>query len=241
MEPTRTRIRQNTIVFVTGPKGSGKSYALDKYFTAKHPRVIHLDFVGEIAEKYPDAIETIGFRETMEQLRAFAVANETEWNIVAVFPEHQWEELPDLFTALCPQYQGRHTPMSVSQAFGGIALECSECDIILPNNAARDGRAARNMIKRARHERLDLYLGTQRPQECSRLCTSQADFVIAFQMHEPRELDYLSRGVGSAFAERVRLLRQYHSLWFNRATHQIAERDAKGKWVTPDATAGEAI
>lgn len=226
------RIRKNTIAFTTGPKGSGKSVLLDRYFTSRAPRVIHLDFVGEIHEKYPDAPETVGLLATVTKLQEFARAGLMEWHLIAVFPEHFQHELPKLFTLLCPVYEGHAlTRVGISRAFGGVALECSECDVILPNSFGDSTRAARNMLKRGRHERLDLYLGTQRPQECSRVVTSQADYIIAFQMHEPRELEYLARGAGIEFAERVRLLPQFHSLWFHRSTRAIVEMDKDGQVV----------
>ncbi len=226
------RVRRNVIVFATGPKGSGKSVLLHRYFTAHAPRVIHLDFVGEIHETYPDAPETVWLTATLEQLRAFARAGLPRWHLIAVFPEHHHADLPRLFGALCPAYEGKAAGrMGIAQAFGGIALECSECDVILPNSAATDTRAARNLLKRGRHVRLDLYLATQRPQECSRLCTSQADYIIAFQMHEPRELEYLAQGAGQAFADRVRVLPAYHSLWLQRATHVVVERGPDGAMI----------
>lgn len=234
MSHDEPRTRKNTIAFATGPKGSGKSFLLDRYFTSRAPRVIHLDFVGEVAEKYPDAIEAVGYDAVRAQLIELARSGAREWNLVAVFPEYRQAEMGRLFAALCPPYNGRATPMGISRAFGGVALECSECDVILPNSAGLNTMAARNMLKRGRHEQLDLYLGTQRPQECSRLCTSQADYVIAFQMHEPRELEYLARGAGEAFAARVRELPQYHSLWFHRATRGIVERNAAGEVVASD-------
>lgn len=232
------RVRENTIAMVIGPKGSGKSRLLDHYFTSRAPRVIHLDFVGEIGERYPGAIETVGLEATLAQLRAFAANSEMKWHLVAVFPEHRQHEMAALFRALAPEYNGKTTPPGIARAFGGIALECSECDIMLPNNASEETRAARNLLKRGRHERLDLFLATQRPQECSRLCTSQADFIVAFQTHEPRELDYLSRGAGEDFARRVRALPQYSSLWFARASRAIVERDKNGTIVQAARTTG---
>lgn len=223
--------RENEIVFVTGPKGSGKSYLIDEYFTTHAPRVIRLDFVGDVAEKYPDMPEAVGYDELLSTLRGFNRDRLPRWSVVAVFPEHRMHELPTLFAKLVPPYEGRGRAGGISRAFGGIALECTECDIILPNaNSAATG-AARNMLKRGRHEGLDLYLATQRPAECNRLCTAMADYTIALHTHEPRDLDYLSRGVGEDFAAMVRALPEYHSAWFRRKGREILERDKNGEVV----------
>ena len=234
-------VRRNTVVFGTGPKGSGKTHTMNRFFVGHAPRVIHVDMVGEVIENYPDAIETVGARETILKLMEFARERRREWNLVAVFPEGRQRELAALCDALTPPYAGRAAQrVGVSRAFGGIALDCTECDILLPNAGGHDTRAARNMVKRARHELLDLFLATQRPPECSRLCTSQADIVFSLQTHEPRDLDYLRKGVGSAFADRVAELPQYHSLWFERATRKVVERGKDGAIVTHAAPLADA-
>lgn len=223
--------RENEIAFVTGPKGSGKSHLIDEYFTQYAPRVIRLDFVGDVAEKYPDMIEAVGYEQLIAALRRFNAERLAEWSVIAVFPEHKMHEIPELFAKLVPPYEGRGKVGGISRAFGGIALECTECDIILPNRSSYDTQAARNMMKRARHEALDLYLATQRPAECHRLCTAMADYTIALQTHEPRDLDYLSKGVGEDFAAMVRKLPRYHSAWFKRDGREILERDKDGEIV----------
>lgn len=224
----------NRIVIATGRKGSGKSHLIHRHFTSKAKRVIHLDFVGEIKKKIPTAVETIGLAATMEAIREMARQRKMEWNIVAVFPESEMWGLPRLCAQLVPTYGGEKAPIGIAKAFGGIALECTECDILLPIQGGAWSSSARSMMRRARHESLDLFLATQRPQDCHKLCTSMADFVISFKTTEPRELKYLRDGVGTSFALRVRDLSYRHSLWFRKDDELTVEIDADGNAVISD-------
>lgn len=226
-------IRENEIVFCCGKKGSGKSRLLYDYFVSENPRTISLDFVGEVKERNPNALQVVGYDALLGALRS--LVNVPRWHVAAVFDEYSMHELPKLFRLLCPPFNPDRR--SLSRAFGGIALECSECDVILPNGSATV--EARNMIKRGRHELLSLYFATQRPQECSRLCTAQADFVISFRMHEPNEMRYLARTVSPLYADLVKNLPTYHSAWYEAATGQVEVRDANGETTREFNVAGE--
>lgn len=221
--------RRNEIAFACGKKGSGKSKLINDYFAKKFPRVISLDFVGEIKERNPEAIEVVGYEKLVKMIRDLTNSQVEKWQIAAVFDEYQISsgELERLFNLLVPAY----TPekKGLSRILDGLTLECTECDVILPNQGA--SIAARNMVKRARHEKLNLLFATQRPQECNRLCTSQADWVISFRMHEPREIKYLSDSVSSRFTDEVRLLEQYCSAWYHAETGNVFIRDRDGATI----------
>jgi hypothetical protein len=217
-------VRENEIVFACGKKASGKSTLLYEYFVTANDRTISLDFVGEVKERNPNAVQCVGFDGVLATLRELTSARVMRWHIAAVFDEYTTHELPKLFRLLCPPFNpGRQ---SLSRTLGGLALECSECDVILPNGNATV--EAKNMIKRGRHELLSLYLGTQRPQECSRLCTSQADYIISFRMHEPNEMRYLARTVSNEYAEVVKRLPKYSSAWYCPAVGEVQVRDGDG-------------
>jgi hypothetical protein len=226
MAATVPLLRDNEIVFVAGKKASGKSTLLYEYFVANYPRTISLDFVGDVKERNPEAIEVVGYTALLAKLKELVAAGVHNWHVAAVFDSYTESELPNLFRLLCPPYNPQQ--VSFSRAIGGLALECSECDVILPNGGA--AVEARNMVKRGRHNLLSLFLATQRPQECSRLCTSQADYIISFAMHEPNELKYFGR-ISPRYASLLQSLPKFHSAWYVPATGQVAIRDGDGETV----------
>lgn len=226
MNATIPLLRDNEIIFCSGKKGSGKSTLLYEYFVANYPRTISLDFVGDVKERNPQAIEVVGYTALLGKLKELVAAGVQEWHVAAVFDSYSERELPNLFRLLCPPYNPQQ--VSFSRAIGGLALECSECDVILPNGGA--SVEARNMVKRGRHNLLSLFLATQRPQECSRLCTSQADYIISFAMHEPNELRYFNR-ISPRYASLLPTLPKFHSAWYVPATGQVAIRDGDGETV----------
>lgn len=57
-----------------------------------------------------------------------------------------------------------------------------------------------------RHNRQSIIAVARRPQELSRMATSQADVVVSFQQKEPRDMQYLRDLAGSEVAERIRNL-----------------------------------
>lgn len=219
-------LRENEIVFCAGKKGSGKSTLLYDYFVAPSPRTISLDFVGDVKERDPNAIEVVGYAPLIAKLQELVRAGIQRWHIAAVFDAYTESELPKLFRLLCPPYNpGKQ---SLTRALGGMALECSECDVILPNGGA--SIEARNMLKRGRHNLLSLYLATQRPQECSRLCTSQADYIISFAMHEPNELKYFAR-IAPRYSALLPHLPPFTSAWYDPASGRVEIRNGDGETV----------
>lgn len=220
---TAPLLRENEIVFCAGKKGSGKSTLLYDYFVTRSPRTISLDFVGDVKERNPHAMEVVGYAALLAKLSELVAARVERWHIAAVFDAYTERELPQLFRLLCPPYDP--VRISLPRALGGIALECSECDVILPNGGA--SVEARNMVKRGRHNLLSLLFATQRPQECSRLCTSQADFVISFAMHEPNELKYFAR-IAPRYSALLPHLPPFYSAWYEPATGLVEIRDPQG-------------
>jgi hypothetical protein len=169
----------------------------------------------------------VGYVQLVKTVLELHNSNVRRWHLQAVFDQYNEQDLPQLFRLLAPPFDPKKP--GLSRALGGIALECSECDVILPNGRA--SLEAKNMLKRGRHEQLSLFLGTQRPQECDRLCTSQSDYIISFRMHEPREMEYISKVVSPRFAEMVRQLPQYNSAWYHSPSGEVEQRDENGETV----------
>lgn len=208
--------RKNTIAFVCGVKGSGKSSLLRDAFTSQSPRVLTLEFTRwEALEYNPQAIQAIGLRDTLAKLKAVASAD--SWHIVAAIED---EDVPQLFALLAPKItQGG----GYSYAVGGMAVECGECDVIAPISFVRPEVA--NAFKRGRHYSLSLFMGTQRAHECARIVTAQADHVIIFRQHEPRDVQYLADSVSRPVARYIPTLPEHWHLWHEKATGRVYLRD----------------
>lgn len=209
--------RQNLISFVCGRKGAGKSQLLHEVFSNAHPRVITLDmtYSGEVLERDPNAIPAFTLAELANILDVCAA--QPSWHVAAELPAR---DVPALFEVLCPTSRG--TP-SYSRAVGGVAVECGEVDAIAPVGGTPD--IIDNAFKRGRHVLLSLFTGTQRPHECSRVVTSQADVVVAFSQHEPRDIEYLSRAISKPVGNLIRHLPKYHHVWYDQATGMVYVRD----------------
>lgn len=183
--------RENRIVTALGRKGSGKSYTLATQYIVHEPRVLTIDWTGESHEMYPHAIEAVGYRGTIETLREVVAVHLSDgtaarWHVIAVVSP---EDAGRLFAVLAPHYSGKNGPLPFTRKIGGLAVECGEIDRLAPSTGPQEEFA--NLVHRGRHTLTSLYLATRRPADCSRLITSQADEVISFAMHEPRDLKFL--------------------------------------------------
>lgn len=215
--------RRNLIAFVCGVKGSGKSELMHRAFTAPTPRVLTLEFARwETTARDPSAVRALGLAGTLRALERCAAY--AEWHVVAALDE---EDVPALFRVLCPPLSSGHDGYSV--AVGGMAVACAECDLIAP--IAHTDPIVRGAWKRGRHYQLSLYMGTQRPHECARIVTSQADHVITFAQYEPRDIRYMADNLSTAIAERIPRLPRYWCLWYERATGIVYVRDASYRTV----------
>lgn len=192
--------RRNLIGFACGMKGSGKSTVLAELFTATAPRVISLDVTGETQQRNPGAVPVYSLAELWDFFAVAAGGDELgapyeSWHVAAMLPD---AELPTLFHALAPP-PTRDGPAGLSRLFGGIAVECGECDAIAPNGRTRP--EVKEAFKRGRHHGLSLFMGTQRPSETDRLVSSQADWLCILAQSEPLDIEWIRRAVGHVAAD----------------------------------------
>lgn len=195
-------IRANFIGFSCGKRGSGKSYLLARY-SAKFPKRIVLDPLGEYLGAYEGASECGTLDETIDALEANLLTKAPRWTVVACIEP---SDVAKLAGALAPvgSLSGGY-----SRAVGGVVLECGEVDTIAPNNAGI-APEIRNLFQRGRHYRVSVLAATQRPRDVHRVVTSQADALWLFRQHELRDLDYIAKNTSEAVADVVKGLPQYH-------------------------------
>lgn len=223
--------RQNEIVFVTGKKGGGKSTALWRYFARFCDRLLTFDATGEIRERSPNAYEANGFEQTREALREIS-KRQPRWHIIAT--NFSRADYVKLFSLLCPIYQpGR---LGFSQVVGGMAVETGEVHELAPNGSTEP--EIKNAWRAGRHQGLSILAGTQRPAAADRLCSSMADWLIAFRSHEPLDLQFWERTASKEFAAGVGQLPEFHSLWLHTASGTIAHYDATGELQSERSATG---
>lgn len=224
--------RRNTIACVVGRKGTGKSELLWERFTSRAPRVLSLDSTGETTERNPNAIVAVGWRRLLEVLDAAAECG--KWHIAAAIEP---EDVRELFARLTPPLgQGR----SLSLAFGGMAVECGEVDLIAPNGGTPP--EILSAFRRGRHYALDLYMATQRPASCAVDVRSMADIFVSFALTSPRDVAAASDELGGTMAERIVRLPRYHCLYSTRADGRVVELDAQRRIVADlNPLAGEGL
>jgi len=225
MSELRQQDRQNLIVLGVGRKGSGKSRLLMRRYVPHFPRMLTLDQTGEAREAYPHAIEARGLVNVYNAIRELHVASDGKgWHVIAVLDVYEVEAL---FARLAPPYAGGKPSLSVT--LGGVCVECSEVDVIAPANGT--AQSITDAIARGRHYRLSLLLATQRPHQCSRMLSSQADEIFSFRMHEPRDLAWLRQGCGAVFARTVTRLVRYHYAHYDSETGEVTHVDDYGRAV----------
>jgi len=185
---------------------------------SRAPRVLTLDIVGEARGTYADGIGPFfGLSDTLRAVQLCAT-RAVRWHVIAALDD---DEIPQLFRRLVPPYDGRS--VSLSEAVGGLSIECGEVDMVAPNGSAP--REVVNAYRRGRHVGLSLLCGTQRPASCARDCTAQADIVATFGTVEPNDVEFWRRTLGGPVSDVVRQLPTYHSVVYQRATGRVLVLD----------------
>lgn len=213
--------RDSVVAFACGMKGAGKTEWLARTFVDKAPRVIYLDMTGEHTTG-PDVLAVAGYDALLEAIAA--AASYDRWRIAVALDD---KDVPELFKLLAPT--DNFGEGSLARALRGVALECSECDVIAPNG--RTEAVIKSAWKRSRHHRLDLLMATQRPAECDRIVTSQADVVAVFALEEHRDLVYVRERLGEFAAREVLELEQYHCIVARRGERCFDVLDARRRVV----------
>lgn len=209
-------------VIAVGMTGSGKTQVIARHFGPRHPRRITFDVTGETARLYPAARQVYGVAAAAAELSRLYRRRSSQWHICV---STDAAGAASLLSSLCPLHDGRS--VSLSAAFGGVAVECFELDAFAPVSAPLLARPWRTAFLRGRHVGLSLLCATQFPALVDRAATSQAGTVVAFALHEPAHLRYLRDLVGRGIAERCPLLPEHHSLWLQRSPWRVEHRNAR--------------
>lgn len=178
-------IPKNGILVILGHKGSGKTQ-LARAFIAEQPRSVCIDTIGEYGGVVIHDPESLAdYLERAKHLPRFRVS-----------------------------YRDKGLHPFTPEAIFRMLHSLRDCWLVLeeadkwfgPN---RQSDAVKWFLKYGRHHRISVLLVTRRAAEQGPMGTSQADTIVSFQMHEPRDLDWIASVGGRAVADEVDALGQY--------------------------------
>ena len=197
----------NYVISVFGHKGSGKS-TLVKELVAEHKRVIVFDTMGE----YDDAIED--YNTAVRELGR--VQDARRFRVAIRLPEDD-----DALDAMEVAYE---VPRCLV-VFEETSFYCSPST--MPT-------ILKKFVRYGRHREISQVYVSRRPAEINRDLTAQSDLIVSFRQHEPNDVDYLRKLMGSQ-ADKLPHLREYRIIAsgdVDSAPLPILERLAKNEGLT---------
>lgn len=177
----------NTIVFVTGRKGCGKS-TLVRELMREHDRVVVLDYIGEYG---PECGATV-------HRGAIACARALE----------RWHDRPRFCLSLrVTEERDALELLEIVAKMRGILLVVEESSwLCAPGRLPRE---LAYLVRMGRHQEISQLYVAQRPAMVHRDVTSQADVIVSFQQHGERDVAYLEGTVLADRAAHVRELKPF--------------------------------
>lgn len=183
----RRRTVSNTIVFVTGRKGCGKS-TLVRELMREHPRVVVIDYLGEYG---PECGATV-HKGIVPCVRAL----------------DRWHEKPRFCLSLrVTEERDALDVLGIVRKMRSVMLVVEEASWLC--SPGRLPLELRELVRFGRHQEISQLYVAQRPAMVHRDVTSQADVIVSFQQHGERDIAYLEGSVLANRAELVRSLRPF--------------------------------
>jgi len=164
----------NEMIFVSGQRGSGKSYWI-RHKTTELSRFLLFDTLSEYQGCAPS------FDDLTELIEHCQKAG--DGFLEALFDDPS-EDPKETFPLFC----------EIGQEIGNLYVIVEEIDIFAtPYDVPEE---LNRLIKYGRHRGVNLIAVSRRPAEVSRLITSQATRFIIFRQFEPRDISYFRSIIG---------------------------------------------
>ena len=161
---------QAKIICIFGKRGSGKSTLAKKFLHGK-PRVIVFDALGEYdGERFDNLGELLA-----------RIRNRARFSVV-YRPRDARAEFPWL--------------ARIAYEVGSLCLVAEEISWAI--SPAKMPVEIETLIRYGRHRDVELIGISRRPAEVNRDLTSNANEIYIFRTHEPRDVDYFRKVIGSA-------------------------------------------
>ena len=183
-------IKDNTVFCIFGMKGSGKSF-LTKQIINEYPRAIIIDNQQE----YDNAKVINGYRESIKALVEASKSRRFKLSLRATSLEEDLE-LINLASTIPNQL------MVLEEASKYVSH-------------AGMPREIQHLIRFGRHDCISQIYLARRASELHRDITANADIIISFHQHEPRDIAYLRDFMGKK-AERARTLQRYEFIAYGK-------------------------
>lgn len=188
-------MNQNRIVFITGRKGSGKTFFANQAIAKAMElgnRVIVVSPMGGL--DVPGGVVV----RTAEEFRQADTGGK---NILGLVGDDD-DLAPFLFL-----YAYRS---------GDVTLVVDEIDLWMSHSNCDDSLL--RIVRYGRHQRINLIAISQRPANVYRDLTAQSDFLVMFNSSENRDREYLSQRIGRENADRLRSLERFTFLVYDSRT-----------------------
>lgn len=189
----------NTLVL--GSTGSGKTHLVNSLVQCCE-RVIMFDTTGH---DYSDGV-------VFDDLMSF---------------KKFWEKVYRL-----PRFRLIYRPLNEVEEFqeicrlaylcGNLTLVAEELDIFCRSSGTPV--EVKTILKRGRHRDIRFIGVSQRPKGIDRDVTSQAKTICIFHLHEPDDIDYLKRVVGSGVEQALKELREYDYIQYSGKQNEFEIR-----------------
>ena len=183
-------IKDNTIICIFGMKGGGKSF-LTKQIIDEYKRVIIIDNQQE----YDNAEVVEGYRACIE--RTVQASKEKKFKI-SLRADSNEQDLELIRLASTIQNQ---------------LLVLEEASKYVSHSGMPDEIA--RLIRFGRHDAISQIYLARRASELHRDITANADIIISFHQHEPRDVLYLRDFMGKR-ANKVRRLKKYKFIAYGK-------------------------
>tara|TARA_Y100000310_G_scaffold330469_1_gene402161 strand:+ start:621 stop:1268 length:648 start_codon:yes stop_codon:yes gene_type:complete len=157
----------NDIILILGKKGSGKSFftkkALDNF-----PNVIIIDVLNE----YENGTIIYTSKDFVDFIKQHG-----NKNFRIILKELDDEKINDYFYLI--------------KELRNVSVVAEEVDFYYP--ATNPNVNFVELVKYGRHYGINIIGITRRPFECSNFLRSQADLIVSFRQHEPRDIEWLMK------------------------------------------------
>lgn len=186
---------QNVIMVICGRKGSGKSEFLKRQIYPHLRRMVVIDSQNE----YGGGGETSTRAETSTLNTGLSdlLTGATVVRSMAEFRQAYCEQYGYQGFRIVTKFRD-DDPEQVFEIIsktGYCSIIVEEVDLYDSPTGSRTSDFS-DIVKRARHKKVNLFCTTQRPAEISRKLTSQSDILITFKQDEYLDLQYFSRWLG---------------------------------------------
>lgn len=191
---------KSNITIIFGKRGSGKS-TLTKKLALPEPRLIIFDTLGEYDK------EGVVITNILDLLYYLKKNHHKKFKIVFCPLDLQIN-----FNYVC---EAIYTIGKLTFAIEEVDAFCSPFSTPLE---------FQKIIRYGRHRDISIIANTRRPVEMSRLLSSQANRIISFVQHEPRDIAYLKSIIGPD-ADKLKDLKEYSYLEYNNGQIKIHDNE----------------